>query len=232
MENQMSINDEIFDLLLKEALIEKYNRDVRTAMENARPHDFSPELEKRIRKISRSIGRKERIQSICKVLIKVLLIAAAVMGIAFGGLLTQPKVYAAVQEVFKTVFSTHDNYTYQGNGEDISFDNNLRFGYIPDGYELRSGFYSTSNVSLTYESPDGKYIYFDYGLAENSLVIIDNEDNKYIELKNNEIDYYFYESQNLENDLSVLLWYSNGYFYSINAQLLCDEIMKIAENII
>ncbi|MCH5194983.1 MAG: hypothetical protein J1F11_13575, partial [Oscillospiraceae bacterium] len=194
MENQMSINDEIFDLLLKEALIEKYNRDVKAAMENARPHDFSPELEKRIRKISRSIGRKERIRGICKGLIKFLVIAAAVMGIAFGGLLTQPTVFAAVTSVIRQVFDKSDDYYFSGSELTLEdFNSEMRFRYIPERYYLSEGHYSPVNVQLIYTNESDEII-FEYFIAKGVVLSIDNEHNSYEIFYRNNIEYHYYES--------------------------------------
>ncbi|MGN0552183.1 MAG: hypothetical protein ACI4I1_02285, partial [Oscillospiraceae bacterium] len=72
------------------------------------------------------------------------------------GFLTQQEVYAAVGNVIRSVFSTHDKYTYQDNYEDIVFDDTIRLGYVPEGYELRSVYYMGNANLLTYESEEGK----------------------------------------------------------------------------
>ncbi len=55
-------------------------------------------------------------------------------------ILTQPTVYAAVKNVIRTVFDTHDKFAYQGsfNSNDMPFDNTLCPEYIPEEYDLRS----------------------------------------------------------------------------------------------
>lgn len=54
---------------------------------------------------------------------------------------------------------------------------------------------------LTYESEDEKSLYFNYSLAEDSSITVDNESHSYKEtIKNNKI-YYFYKS---EQDINMV----------------------------
>lgn len=233
MINQQT-NEKIFDLLIADALADVWDMELAKYADSGQmeKHKFSDEFERNIRKIRNSIGRKERMKNAGRFSLKFFVTIATIMGIAFGGLLTQPKVYAAVQDVFKTIFSTHDNYTYQGKSNKDIFDKNKQLGYIPDGYELRTGFYSTYNIFLTYESSDKKYIYFSYGTAEGLSLSVDNENILYSEIVHDDIKYYCYETYDLEYDSNVILWYSDGYYYEIDAQLPLDEILKIAENLV
>ena len=235
MENQMSINDEIFDLLLKEALIEKYSKDVRTAMENVKPHDFPPEFEKKIKKIARSIGRQERIQGVCKGLMKVLVIVAAVMGIAFGCLLTQRTVFAAVENVIKSVFDGHDDYWITGSNVTVeTFNSKMRFGYVPDGYYLCSGTYSPVYVQLIYTNElytnEHDEIMLEYFIADGLRTSVDNEHHTYKTIYHGDIEYHYYESFDDDFD-NILIWQDKGYSFNILAHLPQEELVKIALNI-
>ena len=227
-------NNKIFDLLIADALADVWDMEFAKYDDNdtAEEYQFSDEFERNIRKIRNSIGRKERMKNAGRFSLKFFVTIATIMGIAFGGLLTQPTVFASVQNVFRTVFLDRDKYTYQGETEGITFNNNIRLGYIPDGYEIRMVFYSTYDMYLTYESINGETMQFDYGLAENSLKTIDNERHKYYELEYDDVTYYFYEAIDPEADSNILLWYLDGYVFSIDAQLSKDEIIKVAENII
>lgn len=222
-------NERLWDAVIKEALIESMGRELKELEQNIEPHDFSPQFEKKIYKLTKSIGRKENIQAVGKVFCKFAVTAAAVMGLAFGGFLTQPEVYAAVGNVMRGIFSTHDSYSYQGNNEDVVFDDTKRFGYIPDGYELRSVFYMGNAMLLTYESDNGNNIYFNYSLAQGSSITVDNEGHTYKEINKNDKTYYFYNST--ENGFNTMIWFDNTYAYSIDAQISEEEIITIAENI-
>lgn len=152
-------NERLWDAVIKEALIESMNRELEELEQNTEPHKFSLRFEHNMNKLIKRIGRKEKAQAAGKVIGKFAVTAAALMGIMFGGFLTQPEVYAAVSNVIRSTFSTHDKYTYQDNSEDIVFDDTFRLGYVPDGYELRSVYYMGNANFLTYESEDGKNIF-------------------------------------------------------------------------
>lgn len=111
----------------------------------------------------------------------------------------------------------------------MTFDNTIRLGYVPNGYELRSVYYMGNANLLTYESEEGINLYFNYSLADGSSIAVDNESRSYKEtIENNKI-YYFYKSE--EDDFNTLIWFDRKYAYSIDAQISEDEIVKIAENI-
>ncbi len=223
--------EKIFDIVLSDALKDCMDIEIRELTE-AEPHTFSDRFEKKMRRIIHSLGRKNRIKSCLHGGAKVIVTAAAVFGVAFGVMLTQPTVYAAVKNVIRTVFDTHDKFTYQGsfNSNDMPFDNTLRPEYIPEGYDLRSIYFGYGIVFATYESTDEKTIDFEYGFADGASVSVDNERHILKEITKKEQTYYFYEAME-ENDLNMLIWYSGEFFYDIDARLPEDEMLKIAESV-
>ena len=104
------LKEQIFDLMLKAALEEYMDKEFQEIdeMVAAMPkHEPTPELDRKIKKLARSIGRRERIRKckqICVKVIKVLVIIAAIMGVLFCGLLTQPAIYTAVQNIIRSIF--------------------------------------------------------------------------------------------------------------------------------
>lgn len=123
-------NERLWDAVIKEALIESMNRELDETEQNIEPHNFSSQFEHNMNKLIKNIGRKEKAQAAGKTIVKFAVTAATVMGIMFGGFLTQQEVYAAVGNVIRSIFSTHDKYTYQDNSEDIVFDDTIRLGYV------------------------------------------------------------------------------------------------------
>lgn len=222
-------NERLWDAVIKEALIESMNRELDETEQNIEPHNFSSQFEHNMNKLIKNIGRKEKAQAAGKTIGKFAVTAATVMGVLFWGVLTQQEVYAAVGNVIRSIFSTHDKYTYQGSSEDMTFDDTIRLEYVPEGYELRSVYYMGNANLLTYESEEGINLYFNYSLAEGSSITVDNENSSYKEtIENNKI-YYFYKSE--QDDFNTLIWFDEKYAYSIDAQISEDEIIKIAENI-
>ncbi len=232
MKNELK--EKIFDLVLKEALQECLDEELKEIDEmvaNSPPHEFSPQFEKRMKKLINSIGRKDRIKKAKRIIVRTAVSIAAAFGIIFGVFLTQPEVSAAVQNVIRTVFDRYDKYDYIGDELTVeNFNNNIRLGYVPDGYYLSSGDYLAANVALIYKDIDDNKIMFDYGIADGTSSIYDNEHNSYSDFTINGMEYNYYES-NDDDFYDTLVWYKDGYSFSIFAHLSKEELVKIAENI-
>ena len=229
----MAVKNKIFDLVLTEALKEYMDielQEVDELVAKEPPCEFSPEFEKKMQKTINSVGRKDRIKKYARGCVKAVVSLAAVFGIVFGVLLTQPSVFAAVQNVFRSVFDKYDKYEFVGEELTIeNFDNSFRLGYIPDGFYLSEGNYSPAYVMLTYTNESDK-IRFNYAIADGLVSSYDNEHNSYDTFYNNDIEYHYYKS-NDEDFVDKLMWYEDGYSFSILAHLPKDELIKIAENI-
>lgn len=230
MQRNSTNSNEIFEILLRDSLSEKLSNESKELGKATQKHDFKSRFLKGIKRIARRINAEKRRKIVFKVTFKSLLSVACTLGIIFCILLTQPTVYAAVKDVVRNTFSTHDSYYYIGEEQEESFDNSKKPGYIPDGYVLRFCYYGDTNISQTYEDFDGNQVYFDYGLADGSKMNVDNESHTLTEFNIDGVTFYFYETQN-EYEFNVLLWYNKGYAYSISAQMSLEELVKIAENI-
>ena len=224
--------EKIFDLILADALKESMKKefeeiDKLTAEET---HEFSPQFEKKMRKLINSIGRKDRIKKFKRFAAKSVVVLSIVFTLIFGGLLTQPEVFASVQNVFRSVFDKYDKYEYVG--EEVTFDNfndGIRLEYVPDGYCLSEGLYSSFNVTLFYTNNTDE-ITFEYAIANGLVSYYDNEHNSYETINLNGIEYQYYESSDVDFD-NKLIWYENGYMFGIYAHFPKEELVKIAENL-
>lgn len=224
--------EKIFDLILADALKESLKKDFERVdkLTEAETHEFSPEFERKVRKIINSVGRKENLKKIKRTALKSIAPIAIIFSIISGSLLVQPEVFASVQNVFRKVFDRYDKYEYFGNElTDESFDDSLRLGYVPDGYYLSEGKYTPISVALIYTDNTNK-INFEYEIADGLTSYYDNENSSYYNFYLNRIDYHYYESNN--NDFgNTLVWYENGCEFSIYAHLSKKELVKIAENL-
>lgn len=70
----------------------------------------------------------------------------------------------------------------------------------------------------------------DYGIANGTSSIYDNEHNSYSVFTINGTEYHYYESYD-RDFFNTLVWTKNGYIFSIFAHLSEDELVKIAENV-
>lgn len=225
--------EKIFDIILASALRDSMEKEFKAIDEMVldEPYEPSPQFERKVKKIINSVGRKDRIKKFMRGCTKAVVSLAAVFGIFFGVLLTQPSVFAAVQNVFRSVFDKYDKYEFAG-GEELTvenFDNSFRLGYVPNGYYLSDGKYSPISVTLIY-SNENSNIEFQYKIADGLVSNYDNEHNLYVSFYSNGIEYHYYES-NDSDFYDTLLWYADGYAFNIYAHLPKDELIKIAENI-
>ncbi len=225
-------NNKIFNAILAEALEDCLDDELKKYDEIKfdRTHEFSQQYKKKRRKIINSVGRKNRIKKYKHIAIRSVISIAAAFGLVFGVLLTQPEVYAAVKNVFKSVFDKYDKYEYVGDEITVeNFDDSFRLGYVPEGYYLSLGDYSPVYIRLTYTNENDK-ILFIYGIANALTASYDNEHNSFETFSADGIEYYYYKS-NDEDFYSTLSWYESGYTFVINAHLPKDELVKIAENV-
>lgn len=233
MDYKKALNNEIFELMMKKTLIERYTDEIAALRKEDEDISFSAAFEKKVKGLARFAGRNERIKCLFKISARAAVTAAAIMGIIFGGLLTQPKIYADVLEVIHSVFPTHDSYEYPivNSAADPDFDNSIMPQYIPDGYTLRYIYYADYAVTMMFDDIDENELHFDYGLAQGSKISIDNERHEFSEFDLNGITYYFYQAYDENKEFNSIIWYSERYSFGIDAQLPKEEIVKIAESV-
>lgn len=224
--------NKIFDIILAEALEECLDEELKKydELKLDKPHEFSKEYKKKMRKIANSVGRKDRIKIYKRIAVRSIVSIAAAFGLVFGCLLTQPEVFAAVKNVFRSVFDKYDRYEYVSEELTVeNFDDSFKLGYVPESYYLSLGNYSPAYIRLTYTN-EYDDLFFIYGIADSLTSSFDNEHSSFETFSADGIEYYYYKS-NDEDFYSTLLWYENGYAFSLNAHLSKEELVKIAENI-
>ncbi len=231
MEKKCTNSDEIFEILLRDGLTKKLSEESEILIAESENHEFSEKFSKNIRKATRKIDSEKRRRTALKVTSRSLVTAACTLGIAFCLLLTQPPVYAAVNQVFKQVFDGYDKYSFADSSEDMTFDAEIRPDYIPDGYKMRTVYYGEISVNVTYENSDGQRLYFDYSLAtDGTSFSTDNENGTVFEYLINGIQYYCYQTLD-EDRLNTIVWIDDGYIFSISAQIDIDVLVQIAESL-
>ncbi|MBR5089713.1 MAG: DUF4367 domain-containing protein [Ruminiclostridium sp.] len=222
-------NNAVFDVILAEALKENCVRELSKPDEKLPKHEFSPDFDKKVKRLSLSIDRPERIKHTGKAVRKIMLSAAAAMGIVFCVFLTQPPVFASVERVIKNSLPFYDIFMFKGEADRQSFDSGKTFGYVPDGYSLRTVIYNTESVFQVYNSADDSQIRFRYGTADHSVITQETDSRKVETFTRNGMVYHYYGSRH--NTKNTLLWYDDNCYYQLDAQLEKNELLKIAESI-
>ena len=225
-------NSRLWDALLTEALTEHCERELER-LDGTESVGFSPEFDKKIKKLRRSVGIKEQAAGFGKAARSIALTLAVVLSLCFCALLTQQEVYAAVQNVIRETFSDHDYITFKSDVEPET-GKQLRLGYVPEGYELMQiNFAGGFGATYLYDDGNDNYLTFDYGYSNGFFIDIDNEHSDSKEVTRNGQTYYYYYPKNHDNNLdSALIWYNDGYAYCISVPLSLEELVKIAENIV
>jgi len=233
MDYKKALNNDMFEAMMKCALIERYTGEVDRLKAESANEPFSEYLDKKVRRIIRKVGRKEHLINVGKLAAKSLAIILMILGVTFGIMLTQPKVYAAVWDVVRTVFEDHDSYSSNigsSNMDGKTFDNNIVPSYIPEGYKLRQAFYGDYNVDLIYENADDMDIQYGYSTKDGTEISINNERINFSERTIEGVTYYVYEAT-VDNDYSDVIWCNSNYVFMLRSQLSADEIVKIAESV-
>lgn len=232
MNYKATLDNDIFEAMMKNALIERYSNEVDSLM--TEPEEkFSEPLERKAEKIIRKVGIYEQAKNIGKIAAKSFSVALIVLGISFAFLLTQPKVYAAVRDVIRSVFSDHDSYSsdsFTSDTDGVIFDNSIVPSYIPEGYKLRQAFYGDYDVDLIYENNDDQDLNYSYSTKDATKISINNERIEFSERQINGISYYVYKAIS-PDDYTTVIFYYDEYIFVIDSQLSVDEIIKIAESV-
>ncbi len=231
MEKKRTNSDEIFEILLRDALAKKLTEESEMLMLQAQEHKFGEKFSKGIKRTAKSIGSAENRRLAFKIASRTALTAACSLGIVFCLLLTQPNVYAAVNETVRNVFTGYDNYTFNEQGDTTILSTELRLEYVPENYEPRTAYFSKVEVILIYENLDGNQLDFSYGLAiDGTNLFIDNDNHIYTAFVENGTEYHYYEAIT-ETDYNIIMWFKDGYYFQLSAQLDKDILVQIAENV-
>ncbi len=230
MKTNESMSEEIFDVMLRRALIDVYRNEANAFRKQGSAEEMSKTFEKNIKRMTSKIGLPEKINCFVKISKAILTSFAFIISVSFGMLMTRPTVYAAVENVVISFFSDHDSYFYTGKENKDEFDRTIAPNYLPENYYFVSATFYKNDGSLFYESDDGNALTLDYGKSENSQISVDNERHEMTEVSLSGITVYFYKAVNA-NELDTLVWYNDGYYFTLYGKLPFEEYEKIVENV-
>ncbi len=224
-----SAKERIFDIIIEDMLKESCKQEIDEFRKDDREHSFPADFDRKVRKIRNSIGRNKAVKTAVKIVIRTVITAASIMGIIFGGLLTQPNVSASVKDTIGDIFDGNDEFSfsnYAGKTEEDSVI--IGLGYVPEGYILASSYITPQNGTIIYKSDKGQLV-FEF-FAQNHDMYSNNDYSNYISVISNGQEYFYYSDTDYL-DTCTLVWNCNGYSYSLSASLSYDELITIAENI-
>lgn len=230
----MNNSEKIFDAVLSGALLEYAENEVGESDDNPCEHIFSSGFEKKISRLAKGISFREGAKSALKGTLRAAMSVACVLGVVFMLLMTQPKVYAAVNNVIKkSIDENTDMISFYSDGNVAEFNPYVKLGYIPEDYRLYRITYGLgdSMAWLIYRNENQNDFRFDYFLADEGYCYEDNENHICKTITESNQTYYFYEAVK-ENSYSSLIWYNDGYAFRIDAKFSQDEFIKMAESVV
>ena len=155
-------------------------------------------------------------------------LAAAVM-------LSSPTVRAAVKNVFMQWFEKYTLFTFvqtEPGKDDFQNVEDVKIGYIPEGYEL--GFEDKMPMAFTYiyysrdNDPD-KDIMINIFKNETTDLFTDNERSEYTKMNiNGHESWLIYDEANVGGTIIIV---GNKISVTVDANVEKDELIKIAESI-
>lgn len=224
-----SAKERIFDIIIEDMLKESCKQEIDEFRKDEREHSFPADFDRKVRKIRNSIGRDKAVKTAVKIVTRTVITAASIMGVIFGGLLTQPNVSASVKDTIGDIFDGNDEFSfsnYAGKAEENGVITGL--GYVPEGYELKSSFITPKNGRIEY-SLNNQEMIFEY-FSQNHDMYSNNDYSNYISVISNGQEYFYYSDTDYL-DTCTLVWNCNGFSYNLYANQSVEELIKIAENI-
>lgn len=226
------VDEEIFDAILTQALKENnenYLNKLPSENRLSKELEFSDKFNKKMNKLIREYKNriiKENTFVYGKRIVAGILIIA---GLGFGALMLSEPVRATIQNIIIQWFDEYTQFDFQSDTSEVEFKE-FTLGYLPEGFEEIDYFLSTGLASIEYEDLQGNDILFEYSIAEDLSLALDNEHSSYNIISINDSEAHLFES-NDDSRRSYLLWIDKGYTFTIGSNIDVDEIIKIAENI-
>jgi hypothetical protein len=227
--------EDIFDLILTQALEEDCNKENALYNDNLNKHIFSDKYNKSIKIIEKYFKKKQNIEKLKKSVPKLTTAAAAV--IVCITLATNPVVHAFIRNI---IVRLSDGFNQHEFIDDTiitieNFNQELRPAYLPEGYQIFLALYSPTSMIIDFINQrenieDDTVITLEYGIAGDAAFSVDvkNIERHYILINGKEA--IFYETTT-EDRMGYLFWNIGGYAFVLSAQIEMHEFVKIAESI-
>ena len=220
-------NDELFEILLKEAVSDNIESQIKEIDSDKTEIEFSKEHNKIMKKlfkipIYKKVSFKKNVKNIAVFFISFCIIFALILSVS-------PDARAFVKKV---IFSwTESVAVFSQSPENakeetvlISEEKGVKWepAFLPEGYEADLAEYSDIGFIMYTKGNDS--IIFEYAKTD-SASFINNEDVTFDTFSENEVDYYIFVSDENSGKDNVIVWENEGYRFSLNS-LEDIEVLK------
>jgi len=227
----MEISEIDFERQLKAALIKAAEIDY---MSKIPPDDeiiVSPTLKHKMHRLLRNPSgyiRNRRRPIFMRVLRTAAMVAIS-LTIAFGALMTVPKVRAAVVDFVRSWFSTHTEYRIVGlpNTEIGAW----KIGYVPQGYELANDYSDVLGVFLEFRNAEGALLFIDI-TGGAGAIYLDNEHAEFYEIDINGNSADVYESNTVGYPSHIIVYDAGKTItITVSGETEIEELIETAKSI-
>lgn len=227
---QDKLNEDVFDAVLQRAFCDYTDERLSSYPDCSTLAKMYPLPKKEKRAFDRAAKELKYGKSLVRVyLVRVAVIFLCIITLGAGVMMTSTEVRAAVKNVIVEWFDKYTHFSFvatdTGSGD---FENveDVKIGYIPDGYELINT--DESSISITYVySSNNTDLLIDIFENEASELFPDNERSKYsiIQINGHE-SWIIYDEENISGTLILI---GSKVSVSISGSLPKKELIKIAE---
>lgn len=191
-------------------------------------HEFSPEFERRIKKLT----RRARHPLLYKCMQRVASFALAVVLTGGIWLAVDVEARAAFVGWVKGVYESFFVYRYEGQNETKPESAQYQPNWIPDGYQEVFSDFSDGEGGIVYSNDSGQFLQFGYiSNPNNSNHFIATEDTVHYATTVRGYHADFFASTSPAVSSSIAWTDENECAFYVSGFLEKDELIKIAENI-
>lgn len=236
--NKREMEDQIFEIMLKAAVEENFDREIRELPEQeALPDDceLSLHTRRKIEKMMKDANRHSMLLRIRTLAKKAAVIAAIVIPISLVSLLS---VEASRNAIFNALLdwkSDHIDIQYQDKGasseqQSSSAHSVMKPQYLPKGFfEVQTTKIGLKNETEYRNEQGSKILLVQTPLSEEGSVAVDTEHSvqKEIEIQGEKAILFV---ANEPEDTSYLVWKNYSYHFLLISKISSEELVKIAES--
>ncbi len=215
--------EQVFDSMLKEALIDEVDEHFSPLEEDELQHP-SDGFKDNMKKMFAKYEREDRIKSFRTFAARAACVFAAVAVVSATAVLGVDAWRIKLLNFFFDPSNPGTNISFNDNGGTTYSDEYVRLGYVPMGFDVTDKVQMRTCNAIHFENGE-KYFAFDMSSVESHLTI--DTENAVVE----DISVNGYKGIYSTNDnVNILLWYDDYNVYSISGNIDKKEIIKIAES--
>jgi hypothetical protein len=223
--------NELFEAMLEKAVAQNFEDELAAIPpreELEKMYAFSDRHNARMEKLFEPGAKKARLRSVVRYSRSVAAILAVTIAVAFGGLLFNPQVRAAVGDTIVQWFDLFAKFISVSDEQSETVASEWRPAYLPEGFSEEV--LMTGDINLIqYTNIDGAGVLLTYMMADNSMSV-NSEGVEYNTLRIEGVDYHMFEASDADTE-NIIVWEQDGNRFQISSLESIIELQKIAMSV-